>query len=99
MVMGTIVATVALVGTRVFADDASDIEQFYANNSYVTYDNTSGAYPIITSIASQPGTFGGHSYTGWSILAQDGTGSLDLFASAFTLTNLPAGQEPPTRRA
>jgi len=91
LLAGAIAAAVALVGTKVLADDASDIEQFYPGNAYVTYDNTSGAYPVITSIASAPGVTGGHTYTGWSILAQDSTGSLDLFASAFTLTNLNSG--------
>ena len=88
VVMGAIVATVALVGTRVWADDASDIESFYQSENYVTYDNTSGDYPVITALASQPGVIGGHTYTGWSLLAQDATGSLDLFVTAATLTNL-----------
>ena len=85
---GAIAAAVALVGTKVLADDASDIEQFYTTGQVVTYDNTSGDYPVITAIPSYPGVTGGHTYTGWSILAQDSTGSLDLFASAFTITNL-----------
>src|ERR1700679_3849890 len=91
VVMGAIVATVALVGTKVLADDASDIESFYPVNSYVQYDNTSGDYPIITALASQPGVFGGHTYTGWAIFAADSTGSMQLFASAFTMTNLAGG--------
>jgi len=85
-------AAVALSGVRIYADDASDIEQYYSVGSYVSYDNTSGldanGYPVITAVASQPGTFGGHLYTGWSVLAQDQTGSLDLFVSQFTLTNM-----------
>lgn len=88
LLAGAIAAAVALVGTKVLADDASDIEQFYTTGQVVTYDNTSGDYPVITAIPSYPGVTGGHTYTGWSILAQDSTGSLDLFASAFTLTNL-----------
>jgi hypothetical protein len=31
---------------------------------------------------SQPGTFGGHAYTSWAVLAQDSTGSIDLFSSS-----------------
>jgi len=89
---GAIAAAVALVGTKVLADSAVDIESgAYPVNSYVQYDNTSGSYPIITALASVPGVFGGHTYTGWSLLAQDLSGSMDLFASAFTLTNLNAG--------
>jgi len=44
--------------------------------------------PVVTAILSQPGTFGGHTYTGWSFLVNDGTGSLDIFASASSLTTL-----------
>ena len=51
----------------------------------VTYDNASGAYPVITAIMSQPGTVNGHSYTAWAILAQDSTGSIDLYGA------LPSG--------
>lgn len=90
---GAIAAAVALVGTNVLADDASDIQQFYPTGTTVTYDNTSGANPIITDIASQPGlnANAGHTYTGWSVLAQDLTGSLDLFVTATTLAGLPGG--------
>jgi hypothetical protein len=95
LLASTIAITMTVIGSRVLADDASDIESFYPVNAYVSYDNTSGAYPIITSLASQPGVFGGHTYTGWAILAQDSTGSLELFSSASTLTNLPAGPGTP----
>lgn len=61
---GAIAAAVALVGTKVLADDASDIEQFYTTGQVVTYDNTSGDYPVITAIPSYPGVTGGHTYTG-----------------------------------
>jgi len=98
LLAGAVVAAVALVGTRVLADDASDIESFYSAGSYVTYDNTGGDYPIITAIGSQPGVFGGHTYTGWAIFAQDATGSLELFSSASVLTNLPAGPGTPYTR-
>jgi hypothetical protein len=90
-------SAVALIGGRAFADTAADIEQFYnpPNNPYVTYDNASGGpgangYPVITAVASQPGTTAGHFYTGWSVLVQDDSpGSLDLFISTASLTNLP----------
>src|SRR5260221_14109268 len=89
LLASTIAVATAFVGTRVLADDATDIEQFYwPAGTYAQYDNASGDYPVITALASQPGTFGGHLYTGWSLLAQDSTGALDLFASAFTITNL-----------
>jgi hypothetical protein len=89
IIVGTaaIVAAVALVGTRAYADDAADIEA-YAVNAYSQYDNYAGDYPVITAIMSAPGTYGGHTYTGWSVLAQDASGSIDLFISAATLTTL-----------
>jgi hypothetical protein len=69
-----------------FADDAVDIEGG-ASPVTVTYDNYSGSYPIITAIESQPGSFGGHTYTGWSYFAQDSTGSMDIFASSSSINN------------
>jgi hypothetical protein len=71
-----------LVGTRVLADDASSIETNYASGTAgVLYDNTSGDYPVITAIMSQNNGFttNGHTYSNWAIIAQDSTGSLDLF--------------------
>jgi len=94
LLAGAVVAAAALVGTRVLADDSTDIESFYTNNEVAVYDNASGNEPIITGIPSQPSVVGGHTYTGWSLLAQDSTssgdglGSLDLFVSQFTLTNI-----------
>src|ERR1017187_2981075 len=86
---GAIAAAVALVGTKVLADSAADIESgAYAPNSAITYDNYSGAYPVITALASQPGTFGGHLYSTWSLLAQDLGGSLDLYTYVDSITNL-----------
>jgi len=90
LLAGAIAVAVALVGTKVLADDATDIQSFYTTGSYATYDNTSGAYPIITAVGSMPTNIGGHVYTGWSVFAQDLTGSLDLFISASTLSNLNA---------
>jgi hypothetical protein len=45
----------------------------------VTADDTSGAYPIITQILSMPSTSDGYTYTSWSFLANDTTGSVDIF--------------------
>jgi uncharacterized protein (TIGR03382 family) len=41
--------------------------------------------PVITYIASQPGTGDGYTYTNYAILANDGTGSIDIFG------HLPTG--------
>jgi hypothetical protein len=91
---GAIAAAVALVGTKVLADNAYDIETYYgatpANAEYAVYDgtgNTPFINPTITALASQPGSFGGHTYTSWAILAQDLTGSMNIYSSAAALTN------------
>jgi hypothetical protein len=85
---GVVAAALVLSGVRAYADDAVDIEQNYPNNSYVQYDDASGDFPVITVLASQPGTFGGHMYTSWQVLAQDSTGSLNLFITDATLKTL-----------
>jgi hypothetical protein len=93
---GAVAAAVVLSGAKVYADDAADIENFNPVNSYAQYDNTSGAFPVITDIASQPGynANAGHTYNNWSILAQDQTGSLQLFLTATTLAGLPTSNGP-----
>jgi len=48
--------------------------------------------PVVSEILSQPGTVNGHVYTNWSFLVNDGTGSLDVFASQATLQT--AGYTP-----
>jgi PEP-CTERM motif len=88
------VSMLGLVAPRVMAENAAAIEATTPTNNTVTvqYDNNSGydanGYPVVTAILSQPGTFGGHAYTGWSALVADTTGSLDLFVSATTLAGL-----------
>jgi hypothetical protein len=48
----------------------------------------------ITEILSQPGLSGGHTYTGWSFLINDGTGSADVFVSASALSTLDPSYTP-----
>jgi len=92
LVAGVMASAVALIGARVYADDAEDIESFYAVGAGVQYDNTAGldanGYPILTWIGSQPGFYGGHTFTGWSVFVEDQTGSLELFTSQSVLTNM-----------
>jgi len=93
LIAGVMASAVVLSGVKTYADDAFDIESFSTANQFVTYDNQGAGndpngYPVITAVGSQPGVFGGHTYTGWSVFAADSTGSLDLFASQFTLTNI-----------
>ena len=71
-------ATVALALTTARADTAANI-QTYANNSGATYDG-GGYFPIITAILTAPvGSLDGYTYNNWAFLAQDPTGSLDMF--------------------
>lgn len=77
-------STAVLFTSNALADSAATIFGYPAT-TLVTYDNVSGAYPVITAILSQPGSADGYTYTSWSILAADSTGSLDLFGA------LPSG--------
>ena len=79
------VCAVALIGGRAFADNASDIEQFYGTaEAAVVWDSPA----IVTDIACQPGTFGGHNFTAYTLFAADTSGSMDIFASVSTLNVL-----------
>jgi hypothetical protein len=83
--VGLIASALVLLGTGVFASNIVTIEG-QASGSAATLDSA----PVITFIGSQPGTFGGHTYTSWGIFAQDTTGAIDLFGA------LPAGTTEPT---
>ncbi len=75
-----IASTVALSAANALADSAATIFAD-ASGTAVTYDNASGAFPVISAILSQPGTVNGKTYTSWAFLAQDSTGSLDVFGA------------------
>ncbi len=77
-----LVATIlsAIATSNALASSALDIFNT-ASGTVVTYDNASGAYPIVSAILSQPGTVGTHTYTSWSFLAADSTGSIDMYGS------------------
>lgn len=81
---GLIVSTVGFFASNALADSASTIFSD-ASGTAVTYDNASGAYPVIAAVLSQPGTLDGYTYSSWSFLAADSTGSLDLYGA------LPSG--------
>lgn len=80
LLAGLVVSTVVLSASNVLADSALTIFG-KPTSTVVTYDNASGAYPVITAVLSQPGTLDGYTYSSWSILAADSTGSLDLFGA------------------
>jgi hypothetical protein len=84
LLAATFASATAVSGLNVLADNAFNIFTD-PSGTLVTYDNASGNYPVITAILSQPGTVNGRTYTSWSFLAQDSTGSLDMFGA------LPSG--------
>jgi len=99
LVLGAIVAAVALSAVRVYADNASDIEQYYGPgygigyspvpDTMVDWDNTGNAgYPVVNAIGSRPGVYGGHTFTYWVVMAQDSTGSMDLDVTTSSLNAL-----------
>jgi hypothetical protein len=53
-----------------------------------------GQDPVVTSLLSTPGTVQGRVYTSWSFLLNDGTGGLDIFASAAALSATAANYTP-----
>ena len=90
-----VTATVVLAQATARADSAVNILN-YPVNAAVTYDDyaSSGNYPVITAILSAPhntvynpgNTLDGYTNGNWSYLAQDTTGSLDLFYSSSLAT-------------
>jgi len=83
LLTGLIASTVVLSASNALADSAVNIEG-YTSGTAATYDNASGAYPVITAVLSQPGTLDGYTYRTWAILAADSTGSLDLYGALNT---------------
>ncbi len=88
LLTGLIVSTVALSALNALADSAVNIFG-YTSGTLATYDNASGSYPVVTAILSQPGTGDGYTYTTYSFLAQDSSGSLDIFSSLSGLGYTP----------
>ena len=74
-------AIIALaIAAPIFASTIATVESD-ASGTLATLDQD----PVITYIAAQPGTGDGYTYTNYAILANDGTGSIDLFG------HLPSG--------
>jgi len=94
LLVALVASALAFVGTRVRADMAGDIES-YANYAALTFNGAgddvyggNDADAIVDTIMSQPGTFGGHSYTYWEVLAGDASGSLETDFSSASLHSL-----------
>lgn len=74
---GAIASAVLLIGASAWASNIATIQSQSSGTSGLTLDSG----PIVTAIMSQPGTVGGHTYISWAVLAQDTTGSIELFSS------------------
>lgn len=77
-----------LSASNVLANDAAQIEA--GGSGTVTYDNASGAYPIVTAVLTAPGSLDGYTYKNYSFLAADSSGSLDMFYSSTASSYAPA---------
>jgi len=86
-------ATTGLVAPA-FGETISTLEAAYTGTNIAasTVGNTGGGDPtaVISSILSSPQTLDGYTYTNWSFLVNDGTGSMDVFG------HLPSGNTEPT---
>jgi hypothetical protein len=80
LLTGIIASAVVLFASNALASTAAQIftDPIY---TFATYDNASGNYPVVTAILSRQGAVSGaHTFTTTSFLAQDSTGSLDIFS-------------------
>ena len=82
--LATALVGLAVAASSASADMASTIEG-YPTNTAVTYDNASGAYPVVTAVLTQAGAVSGtHTYSTTALLAQDSSGSIDIYGSQIT---------------
>jgi len=91
LLAGLVVSTIALSAANASASNAAQVFGMSSSSAGVTYDNASGAYPVINQILCVGGqTVNGYSYsaTAWTELAQDSTGGLELYGA------LPNGYTP-----
>jgi hypothetical protein len=66
------------------ASTIAEIEGQPANTVGLTVDSN----PVVTAILAQPGTVNGRIYLNWTFLVNDGTGSMEIFASGAALAGL-----------
>jgi Lamin Tail Domain len=80
LLVATATVVSAIAASNALASNALTIFNTPASTP-VTYDNASGAYPIINAILSQPGTVNGFTFTAWSFPAVDSTGSIIMYGA------------------
>ena len=78
------VSAIGVCASTALAQNISTVEGQASSTAASLSDN-----PVITAVLSQPGTVDGRSYTSWSFLVQDGTGSLDVFYSSTASSYVP----------
>jgi hypothetical protein len=83
LLLGAAIASaISMCGSSASAQTISYVENNVASG---TAGTSLTSDPVITAILSQPGTTDGKTYSSWSFLVNDGTGSMDIFGT------LPAG--------
>jgi len=94
LLVAVVTAALAFIGTRVLADDAADI-QAYGNNTVATFDGNgdflyggNNADATVEDVVSEPGVFGGHTYTAWAVLAGDASGAFEIYSSSASLASI-----------
>jgi len=95
LVAGVVTTAVVFAGTRVLASDAWTIETSYGTNTIVTFDGSGasndsqgtggGNAAVIQAIMSWPCTPPAHSYTTYSLLVGDASGSMDIYGPTSAL--------------
>jgi len=87
--MATLAVLIAATATNAKASSAATIEG-QTSGTAATYDNASGAFPVVNAILSSPGSGdGGYTYNNWVFLAPDSTGSLDIFYNSSVSSYAP----------
>lgn len=76
LLAATVASAIGVSGSSVLAQSIYTIETTVASGTAGTSITTD---PVITAILSAPGTVDGKSYTSWSFLVNDGTGSMDVY--------------------
>jgi hypothetical protein len=85
IVLSAFLAMVCALAGRAMAESINSIETTGGTGTVRTLDN--GA--VVTAILSQPGTFNGKTYTSWSFMANDGTGSMVVYSTLAGLGYTP----------
>lgn len=91
LLLGAAIASaIGTSGSRALAQDAYQIETTYSGGGTAsTYDNSSGAYPVVSDILTTPGTLDGYTYTRYVYLLADSTGSIEMYYSSSVSPYVP----------